>query len=427
MALIERCLWDQLLPERAPMPVLQREVRADVCVIGAGISGLSTALHLLESGQRVCLLEAQRIGHGGSGRNVGLVNAGTWIAPDDVEERLGMDLGARLNQALGAAPTLVFSLIERYGIDCQLRRAGTLHMAHNAGGAAELQSRHGQWRRRGAPVELLHGADCQALCGTSRISMALLDHRAGTLNPLAYTRGLADAVQRMGGGLHEESPVIELQRQGDGWCVRTAEGAVLAPQVVIASNAYTEGDWCALRREFFAGYYYQVASQPLSSTSADAILPNGEGAWDTRQVLSSVRRDAEGRLLLGSLGNGSNKPAWFLRRWAERIQRHYFPRLGRVEWQYTWSGRIAFTPEHLLRVFEPAPGLLAVTGYNGRGITTGSLVGKAFAEYLLHGDRQALPLPFSALPAVSAPRVRSCLYESGFTLYHLGQCLRVVI
>jgi glycine/D-amino acid oxidase-like deaminating enzyme len=427
MALIERCLWDQLLPECARKPALQGEAHADVCVIGAGISGLSTALHLLEGGQRVCLLEAQRIGHGGSGRNVGLVNAGTWIAPDDVEQRLGTALGARLNQALGAAPALVFGLIERYGIDCQLHRAGTLHMAHNARGAAELQSRHGQWRRRGAPVELLYGAECQALCGTSKIGTALLDQRAGTLNPLAYTRGLADAVTALGGALYEDSPVVELQRQGENWCVQTTLGAVLAPQVVIASNAYTEGDWCELRRQFFAGYYYQVASRPLSGAAADAILPNGQGAWDTRQVLSSVRRDAEGRLLLGSLGNGCNKPAWFLRRWAERIQRHYFPRLGRVEWQYTWSGRIAFTPEHLLRVFEPAPGLLAVTGYNGRGITTGSLVGKTFAEYLLHGDPQALPLPFSALPAVSAAGVRSRLYESGFTLYHLGQCLRVVI
>ena len=427
MALIERCLWDQLLPQRARLPALQGEARADVCVIGAGISGLSTALHLLESGQRVCLLEAQRIGHGGSGRNVGLVNAGTWIAPDEVEQRLGSVLGARLNQALGAAPALVFALIERYGIDCQLRRAGTLHMAHNARGAAELQARHEQWRRRGAPVELLRGAECQDRCGTSKIGTALLDHRAGTLNPLAYSRGLADAVLRLGDALYENSPVNELQRQGEAWCARTVQGAVLAPQVVIASNAYTEGEWCALRRQFFAGYYYQVASQPLNGAAANAILPNGEGAWDTRQVLSSVRRDAEGRLLLGSLGNGSNKPVWFLRRWAERIQQHYFPQLGRVEWQFTWSGRIAFTPEHLLRLFEPAPGLLAVTGYNGRGITTGSLVGKTFADYLLHGDAQALPLPFSALPAVSAAGARSCLYESGFTLYHLGQCLRVVI
>ena len=427
MALREECLWERLLPERRPTPALGGEVRADVCVIGAGISGLSTALHLLEGGRRVCVLDAQRIGHGGSGRNVGLVNAGTWIAPDEVEQRLGRAIGARLNDVLSTAPALVFRLIERHAIDCQLRRAGTLHMAHNARGAAELQARHDQWRRRGAPVELLYGAHCQALCGTPRIATALLDHRAGTLNPLAYTRGLADAVLRLGGALYEHSAVHALHRQGADWCVRTAQGTVLAGQVVIASNAYTEGEWSAVRGQFFVGYYYQVASAPLSGAAAEAILPNGEGAWDTRQVLSSIRRDAEGRLLLGSLGNGTGKPAWFLRRWAERIQRHYFPQLGNPAWQCTWSGRIAFTPEHLPRLSEPAPGLLALTGYNGRGITTGSVVGKAFADYLLSGERQALPLPFQAAPAVSAAGLRSCLYESAFTLYHLGQCLRVVI
>ncbi|MDH4611818.1 FAD-binding oxidoreductase [Pseudomonas sp. BN102] len=427
MTLRQECLWEYLTPELPESPVLHGEVKVDVCVIGAGFTGLSAALHLLEAGKRVCLLEAHTAGHGGSGRNVGLVNAGMWIPPDEIEAGLGRQAGERLNRTLGAAPSLVFSLVDRYDIDCQLRREGTLHMAHNARGQADLASRCEQWQRRGAPVELLTGAACREATGTDRIAAALLDRRAGTLNPMGYTRGLARAVKYLGGQLFEHSPVLRLERQGADWCVISEHGAAIAPQVVIASNAYTEGEWTELRRHFFPGYYYQVASTPLSGEAAARILPGGQGSWDTRQVLSSIRRDADGRLLLGSLGDGSRKPAWFLRAWADRIQRHYFPYLGKLDWEFTWTGRIDFTPDHLMRLYEPAPGLLAFTGYNGRGVTTGSVVGKAFAEYLLSGDAEVLPMPFQPMRAVAAPGLRSSLYEAGFSLYHAGQCLRVVI
>lgn len=427
MPLRQECLWEKLTPERPKANALSGALKVDVCVIGAGITGLSAALHLLEQGKSVCVLEAHETGQGGSGRNVGLVNAGMWIAPDEVESGLGQAVGSKLVTTMGAAPALVFSLIDKYAIDCQARREGTLHMAHNARGVADLQSRCGQWQRRGAPVEMLTGAVCHEATGTQRIAAALLDRRAGTLNPMAYTSGLANAVTKLGGKLFHHSAVTRLERQGSTWCVITERGAVNAEQVVIASNAYTEGEWTELRRNFFPGFYYQVASAPLGGEAAARILPGGQGAWDTRQVLSSIRRDAAGRLLLGSLGSGTNKPAWFLRAWADRIQQHYFPELGAVDWESTWTGTIAFTPDHLMRLFEPAPGLVAVTGYNGRGVTTGSVVGKAFADYLVSGDAQALPMPLQPMQNVTAAGLRSCLYEAGFSLYHAGQCLRVVI
>ncbi|WP_435606398.1 L-pipecolate oxidase [Pseudomonas knackmussii] len=427
MSLRQECLWEYLTPERPDAPALQGERKADVCVIGAGFTGLSAALHLLEEGQRVCVLEAHRTGNGGAGRNVGLVNAGLWIPPDEIEAGLGADVGGRLNRMLGAAPSLVFSLIDKYGIQCQARNEGTLHMAHNQRGLDDLRSRCEQWQRRGAPVELLTGAACAEACGTEKIAGALLDRRAGTVNPMAYVSGLARAVVGLGGELYHHSAVTALHKEGDAWRVRTDAGSVLAQKVVIASSAYTEGEWTQLRRTFFPGYYYQVASRPLEGAEAARILPGGQGSWDTRQVLSSIRRDADGRLLLGSLGKGTGKPAWFLKSWADRIQQHYFPRLGKVDWEFTWTGCIDFTPDHLMRLFEPAPGLLAMSGYNGRGVTTGTVVGKAFADFLLRGDSNALPMPLRPLEEISAVGLRSCLYEAGFSLYHAGQCLRVVI
>lgn len=423
------CLWEQLTPQRPIHPPLIGERSADVCIIGAGFTGLSAALRLLEGGKSVVIVEAHQVGHGGSGRNVGLVNAGTWVAPDELEKVLGTAEATRLNTALGAAPALVFATIDKYGIDCQETRTGTLHMAHNATGLADLRSRVEQWQRRGAPVELLTGKACEDACGTDKVAGAVLDHRAGTVNPMAYASGMAVNVVNKGGELYGESPVTGLKRTSDGWQVTTDRGSVRAEKVIIASNAYTEGQWTEVKDHIFAGYYYQVASVPLSGAEQAEILKGGQGSWDTRTVLSSIRRDAHGRLILGSLGNAGNYPLWFIRRWADRIQQHYFPQLGnKVEWECTWTGRIGFTPDHLLRLLEPAPGLLAATGFNGRGVTTGTLVGKCFADYLLSdNDAKALPVSFSTRKPATGNGLRSLGYEAGFTLYHAGQCLRVVL
>ncbi|MEE4151953.1 FAD-binding oxidoreductase [Pseudomonas viridiflava] len=423
----EGCLWEQVTPQRPVSPALFGECSADVCIIGAGFTGLSAALQLLEGGKSVCVVEAHQVGHGGSGRNVGLVNAGTWVAPDELEKTLGAVEATRLNTALGAAPALVFATIDKYNIDCQDTRTGNLHMAHNAKGLADLRSRAEQWQRRGANVELLTGKPCEDACGTDKAAGALLDHRAGTVNPMAYVSGMALNVVARGGQLFGCSSVTGLQRTSDGWKVSTAAGSVRAEKVIIASNAYTEGEWTDIKDHIFAGYYYQVASQPLSGAEQAEVLRGGQGSWDTRTVLSSIRRDAQGRLVLGSLGNAGNYPLWFIRRWADRIQQHYFPQLGKVEWESTWTGRIGFTPDHLLRLFEPAPGLLAATGFNGRGVTTGTLVGKCFADYLLSNDAQALPVSFSSGGKVSGSSIRTLAYDAGFTLYHAGQCLRVVL
>lgn len=423
----QECLWEHVSPPPANAPALASSVKADVCVIGGGITGLCAAIHLLEQGKSVALLEAHQLGHGGSGRNVGLVNAGTWIRPDDVESTLGTAVGSRLNKVLGGAPAEVFAMIERHGISCQARNDGTLHMAHNATGGADLKARHEQWTRRGADVELLTGARCEEYCGTEQISSALLDRRAGTINPMAYTLGLGAAVERLGGRIYQHSAVQRLERDGSGWQVHAGKGMVQAEKVVISTGAYTEGDWTDLQRHFFRGYYLQVASVPLHGAAADGVLRHGQGSWDTRTVLSSIRRDDQGRLLLGSMGRFDNKPAWFVRSWADRIQSHYFPQLGRVQWEMHWTGCIDFTPDHLMRLFEPAPGLVSVTGYNGRGNTTGTVVGRALAEYLLKDDPQSLPLPFSPMKAVSAGGLRTGLYETGFALYHAGQCLRVIL
>lgn len=430
MELKHKCLWPDLVDHIPTYPRLQQDSRVDVCVIGAGFTGLSAAIRVRELGNSVCLLEGTHLAYGGSGRNVGLVNAGSWIKPDAFEKILGETAGKKFNQAFGDVPYLVFDLIRQYDLDAQHTHTGTLHMAHNAKGSADIQDRYQQWTRRGANMRLLTGAECAEYCGTDKIPSALLDLRCGTVNPFAYANALAQTAAKLGAAIHEQTKVTQVIRQGSQWLVVTEAGnSVLADKVIVASNAYTEGNWTDITRAIYPGYYYQVASKPLTGAAAETILPHKQGSWDTRTVLSSIRRDRDGRLILGSLGRSDNKPEWFVKKWADRIQQFYYPQLGNnVQWEYVWSGRIGFTDDHIPRLFEPEQGVVAATGYNGRGVTTGTLMGRVMVDYLMTGDASALPLPFKGVNECECKNsnLKALFYETSFSAYHFGQCLNLV-
>jgi len=159
-------LWEETAPPSPKLNPIEGEQSADVAVIGGGYTGLSAALHLAEAGTDTILLEAKEIGFGGAGRNVGLVNAGLWLMPDDVVRIVGQAYGERLIEVLGASPDLVFGLIEKHGIQCEAMRKGTIHCAHSPGGFRALQQRQAQWKRRGAPVTLLSREDAAPKIGS---------------------------------------------------------------------------------------------------------------------------------------------------------------------------------------------------------------------------------------------------------------------
>lgn len=423
----DQVLWSVLVDECPKFPKIHHDIQVDVCVIGAGFTGLSTAIHLAEKGYSVAILEAHHVGSGGSGRNVGLVNAGTWAQPDELNVFMGEKAGEKLTSILGEAPKLVFDTIDRFGINAQETRTGNLHMGHNREGEADVDIRYQQLSRRGADVEVLTGSKCHEYCGTTTINKALLDKRAGTVNPYAYVTGLAKAAIQLGVKIFEDSSVSGVVKQDNQWCVQTTQHHVIADKVVIATNAYTEGEWHDILKTIYFVQYYQIASEPLTGEAADKILPHKNGSWDTRLALSSIRRDKEGRLLLGTVGAYQGK-AGLYQSWANLMQKKYFPELGQLNWQFQWTGKFGFTQDHIMRIFEPAPGIVAATAYNGRGITTGTMMGKAFADYLHNDDREQLPLPFTTIEAntLSCRNARSLFYDTGIALYHAGQCLRII-
>ena len=384
-------------------------------MIGGGYTGLSAARSAAGQGAEVVVLEAGRVGHGGSGRNVGLVNAGLWLPPDDVAARLGPETGEALNATLAAAPGHVFDLIDRYGIACEPRRAGTLHLAHAAKGLADLRRRAAQAQARGAHVTLLDADETARRTGSPEFHGALHDPRAGTIQPLAYARGLARAATEAGARIFEQSAVIGADHHAGHWVLRTAAGKLRAPRLLVATNAYHRPVEGPEPPEMPVVRFFQIATEPLGDNIAGDILPGGEGAWDTGLIMTALRRDASGRVILGGMGAGGPVHEG----WARRKLSRLFPRLAQAPIAHVWSGRIAMTGDHLPRILRLGPRALAVYGYSGRGIAPGTAFGAAAAAALLSDDAGHLPIPIADSHSEALATLRTLGVEAAARSVHL--------
>ena len=413
-------LWELTAPPAPETSGLKGSIRVDTAIVGGGYTGLSAALHLAEAGANVALLEAVEIGFGGAGRNVGLVNAGMWVMPDVLGDVLGGDYGERLLELLGDAPKLVFDLIERHRIECEVARAGTLHCAVGLKGLRELEQRVAQWSRRGAPVELLNAADTAAKIGSSAYAGSLWDRRAGTIQPLAYARGLARSAVNAGAKIFTRSAVTSAERVDGKWKLQAAGGHVIADRVIVATDAYATGPWSEVRTEQIHLPYFNFATQPLSDNVRASILPERQGAWDTNEVLSSFRFDRAGRLVFGSCGALRGTGAAVHRSWARRALKKLFPQIGDVRFEAEWYGLIGMTDDHLPRFHKLAENVFGFSGYNGRGIAPGTTFGRLLALYALGQlDEKDLPLPASTPIKPNFRSARTALYEVGAQFVHL--------
>ncbi len=414
-------LWERSAPPPPATAALAADIAADVAVIGAGFTGLSAALHLAEAGADVAVLEGVEIGFGGSGRNAGLVNAGLWVMPDELPAALGEVYGNRLLALLGEAPAAVFDLVARHSIPCEAERAGTLHCAAGTKGLAEVTERGRQWRARGAAVELIDAAETARMVGAPAYAGALLDRRAGTIQPLAYARGLARAANAAGARIFTASPVTGAEDLGTAWRLRTSGGSLRASSVIVATNAYTGGLWPEIRAELVHLPYFNLATPPLGDNLCGSILPGRQGAWDTREILSSFRFDAAGRLVFGSVGalRGPGRPIH--RAWGRRALARLFPQLAGIDFEHEWYGMIGMTADSLPKFHRLGREVVAFSGYNGRGIAPGTVFGRCLADLALGRIAEAdLPLPVTDPEAVPYRAVREAYYEVGAQVAHLA-------
>jgi len=392
-------LWAATAPPDPGDPRLEGEHTSELCIIGGGFTGLSAALHAAETGADVILLEAAQPGWGGSGRNGGQVIPGFKIDPDDIVRRFGSERGEKLIEFSGGAPDLVFDLIHRHGIDCHARRQCWIHAVHGKAALIEEEDRVRQWRERGAELEMLDRKETEALLGTNHYIACALDRRAGWVQPLAYARGLANAARGAGARLHAASPVTGIVQSDKGWRVETPLGAVQAAQVLVCTNAYTEGLWPRLSRSLIPIVSYQVATEPLSADLLQTILPKGHCVSDTHRILKYFCIDPEGRLVMGGRGRFLENPGREAFSHIIKSIERFFPQASGAKLQFFWSGRVALTLGHFPHIFDLGPGLWAGGGYMGRGVAMATAMGTLLAQCA--GGADVASLPF--LPAKPKP------------------------
>jgi len=410
----ESSLWADSAIDNPLPATLQESLQADVLVVGGGYSGLSSALHLAEQGVSVVLLEARHVGYGGSGRSAGLVNAGVWKTPDYVKKQLGKEAGERFNRVLYDSPSVVFDLVRRHQIECDADQVGTVNIAHKAATMPYLDDRCEQLIRLGSSSRMIDGNEAQKISGSPVYCHGgILDPNAGTIQPLSYVRGLANAATESGAKIYQQSPLLKLIRDGNRWLAETEAGQVLADQVVLATNAYADKNSEAVRESTLQVYIFHCATDPLPDSIAESIVPQRHGIWDTQVLMTSSRVDTAGRLVMSGVGSLQGVFGPSRRDWMMRTRDRLFPQSKGTPWSYQWTGQVGMTSTRLLRIQRLAPGVFAPAGYNGRGIGPGTVIGKCLAEMLVSGNRDGFPFPIEDLHRETWRIPRSAYYKYG--------------
>jgi glycine/D-amino acid oxidase-like deaminating enzyme len=388
-------LWAHLVSKPPALSPFVPAEHYDCVVVGAGITGCSTALHLAEKGARVCVLDEAWPGAGTSGEANGQVMADLNLAPTIIMRLYGEARAERMLRASDAAPGLVFGLINRHGIACDVVQSGWIEGSPWRGSARSLEKRVASWRARGAPVELLDAAALEKLVGSRTYRTGLIDRRGGTLNPLAYTQGLAAAALRAGASLHGAVKVRRLVPRSAKWQIVTDRGHLIADFVVVATNAYTGRLVPGLRHPIIRLYGVQSATVRLPSEFRN-ILPGRQGVSDVRKRF--FRWSPDGRLIVGGPGGlwapGSSRSFAF--RWIEHSLRQVFPELRDIAFEHHWMARGAAAADLLPRLYEPAPQLLVALGFAGRGIAMGTALGCTMADRIAGRDPGALDFPLAS-------------------------------
>ena len=395
-------LWAATATPADPSPTLQGDLEADVTIIGAGFTGLRAALMLAEAGTSVAVLDAGDVGWGASGRNGGQVNPMLpFNGPGDLQRLVGPVYAGRLTDvSLGSADAL-FNLILRHGIDCGARQNGWLRVDH-CNKAGRVARGHAEaWRGEGADMQVVTGTELQTMTGTSAYKTGILNPRGGAVQPLSLARGLAKAARAAGAQIFGGSAVRSLaQGPRGGWTATTSGGTLRSDWVIVATNGYSDALVPDLAGSVLPIVSAQIATEPLAPGLLDDILPGGHTISDTRRVIMYARREPDNRMVFGGHGHmgrdGQVAGHASLIRDAARI----FPQLRGVAWRYKWGGRIAITEDRLPHLHEPARGLVAGLGYNGRGVAMSHVMGRILAERVMGRAPDDLDVPVTTLKPI---------------------------
>lgn len=399
-------------------PPLQGAARADVCVVGAGYTGLSAALHLAQSGFNVVVLEAHRAGFGASGRNGGQLGWGQRVEQPYLEKMLGMERARNL-WALGQEATaLVKSLVADHDIDCYLR-PGIAWAGESTGEVDELHAHAAHMSQHyGYDMDVLDKDGLHSFCPSPAYIGGIMNWDAGHLHPLRYALGLASAAEAQGVQLFERSPVERIE-QGARVKVHTSGGVVDADHLILACNGYLGTLDHSVARRVMPINNFVAATAPLGDEAA-RVLAQDIAVADSRFVVNYFRLSHDKRLLFGGGESYGYRFPTDIPGLVRKQMVQIFPHLTDVPIDYAWGGTLGITMKRLPYLSRVAPNVLSASGYSGHGVGTATHAGKLMADAIggqAKGFDTMAAIPSTPFPG--GPRLRSPLLVLAMTWYAL--------
>jgi gamma-glutamylputrescine oxidase len=405
------------------LPGLQQDTRADVCIVGAGYTGLGAALELAKRGVSVVVLEAAQVGSGGSGRNGGQVHVGQRNDQAWLEKTVGRDDALALWRMSQDARAHLLSLIATHDIACDFR-PGMIHARHKRGGEAQ-DAAHIDFMadRYGYDQLALVGEDALAHeLGTGVYHGGLVDHGGGHLHPLNLALGMARAARTAGAVIFEHTRATAWRREGGSIVVETPNGRVTCDQLILTGDGYLDDlVGGAARARVMPINNFILATEPLHGPlgeRADAIIRSGAAVADTRFVVSYFRKSPDGRLIFG--GGENYRPGFppDLKAFVRRHMLKIYPDLADVQVTHAWGGTLGITVHRSPFVRELAPGVRIAAGYSGQGVMLAPWFGKLLADAALgEGEGVALLARLPTPPFPGGRLLRWPLTVAGLSWY----------
>jgi gamma-glutamylputrescine oxidase len=389
-------------------PQLKGEIEADVCVIGAGFTGISAALELCERGYSVVVLEAERIGFGASGRNGGQIVNGYSRDLQTIAGRYGPEKAVKLGAMSLEGGEIIRNRVEKYKIDCGLVQGG-FFAAFTDKQVREMAAHKANWEKYGhSGLEMVGKDEVSRYVKTDRYAGGMIDRLGGHIHPLNLLLGEAAAVESLGGRIFEQSRVTAIDT-GNRPQVRTAEGSVRANYVLVCGNAYLSPLLPEIHGRMMPVSSQVMATEPLDAALAESLLPANYCVEDANYILDYYRRTADNRLLYGGgIGYGGHDPKDLTSVIRPNMLKT-FPQLKDVRIDYAWSGNFALTLTRIPHMGKISDTVFFSHGDSGHGVTTTHLLGKILGEAVAgHAERfdvwASLPnLPFPGGRALRVP------------------------
>lgn len=363
-------------PDRAP---LKGNVTTDVCVIGAGYTGLSAALELAEAGYKVVVLDSGSVGAGASGRNGGQVCTGFSSGQDKIIAQLGAADARKCFSLAEESKTLLKERIARHAIACDLSW-GYLHVLPKPNRMDSLKEWKAEWDALGyADTTIMDKPALEEKLGTRLYHGALREGGAGHLHALNYCLGLARAAEAAGAVIHEHSHVVETGT-GSAPYAQTADGRVDAKYMVVAGNAYLGRTVPKLKGRVMPVTSYILATEPLGEERARSLIRDGEAVADTNFIVDYFRLTPDTRMLFGGRASYTTLEPRDLGAYMRPRMTKVFPQLSDVKVEYAWGGYIAITSNRIPDCGALSPTTFYAHGYSGQGVALAGLYGKLMAE-----------------------------------------------